>query len=91
MRVLRIRDVVEFLNAPAPAGLGMSVTLAWVRKMAEPDARGRRCLPFFKARGGKTSRLVTTDEALRAHFRHLATSALREIHGPKATLRSGAD
>jgi hypothetical protein len=73
---------VAFLNAPAPDGLGMNATHAWVRWMAEPDAEGKRRLPFFKPPGGgKTTKLLTTDEALREHFRRLAEAALAGIHG----------
>ena len=82
MRVMNLREALAFLNASPPDGLGMKVTYAWVAKMAEPDPAGRRRLPFFKAPGGgKTARLLTTDEALRDHFRRLAEMALQSIHG----------
>jgi hypothetical protein len=82
MRVMTIREAVIFLNAPAPDGLGMKTTHAWVRWMAEPTADGRRRLPFFKAPGGgKTTKLLTTDEALREHFKRLADAAIAGIHG----------
>jgi hypothetical protein len=68
MRVLTIRQAVSFLRD----NLGMDVSHAWVRKMAEPDAKGRRRLPFFKQGDGRTSPLITTDEALRAYYRERA-------------------
>ena len=78
---MNIKEALRFLNAPAPEGLGMQVTYAWLAKMAEPDCEGRRRLPFFKAPGGgKTARLLTTDEALRNHYRRLADMALQAIH-----------
>lgn len=75
MRVMTIKEAVHFFNAPPPDGLGMKVTHAWVRKHAEPDADGRRALPFFQMNKGKTSKLMTTDEALVDHFRKLAEAA----------------
>jgi hypothetical protein len=73
MRVLTIRQAVSFLRDD----LGMDVSHAWVRKMAEPDSEGRRRLPFFKQGDGRTSPLITTDEALRAYYRERAEDALR--------------
>jgi hypothetical protein len=79
---MTLREAVIFLNAPPPEGLGMSASHAWVRWMAEPDAAGKRRLPFFKPPGGgKTTKLLTTDEALREHFRRMADEALAGIHG----------
>ena len=70
MRVLNIRQAADFLRED----LGMHhVTLAWVRKQAEPDAHGRRRLPFGKHGTGRTSRLVTTDDALRAFYADLVS------------------
>ena len=73
MRVLTIKQAVDFLRRD----LGMEVSHAWVRKMAEPDGMGRRRLPFFKQGDGRTSPLITTDEALRAYYRERAEAALR--------------
>lgn len=68
MRVLNIRQATEYLRDE----LGMRhVTTAWVRKQAEPDAQGRRRLPFAKHGGGRTSRLFTTDDALRRFYSEL--------------------
>jgi len=70
MRVLNVRQAAEYLREE----LGMRhVTLAWVRKQAEPDAYGRRRLPFAKHGTGRTSRLVTTDEALQAFYAELVS------------------
>lgn len=71
MRVMTTKQATEYLNAPPPNGLGMSVSHAWVRKQSEPDADGKRALPFFKMNDGRTSRLMITDEALMTHFRRL--------------------
>ena len=68
MRVLNIRQATAFLRDE----LGMHhVNLAWVRKQAEPDVYGRRRLPFAKHGVGRTSRLVTTDDALRKFYSDL--------------------
>lgn len=75
MRVLNIKQAVQFMNAPAPDGLGMDITHHWLRKMAEPDHDGKRGLPFFKVTDGKTAALYTTDEALIEHFRRLVEAA----------------
>jgi hypothetical protein len=74
VRVLTLKQAAQFLREE----LGMDVSHAWVRKMAEPDGQGRRRLPFFKQGDGKTTPLITTDEALRAYYRERAEAALRQ-------------
>lgn len=77
MRVLTLDQAAEYMQSE----LGMDVTPAWVKKQAEPNAHGKRGLPVFKITPGQTATLYTTDEALTAHFRKLASDALESIHG----------
>lgn len=78
MRVMTVKQAVQFFNAPPPEGLGMKVTHAWVRKMAEPDAEGKRRLPFFQLTEGRNAKLMVTDESLIEHFRTRANAALAQ-------------
>lgn len=83
MRVMTLKEALAFLTMPAPEGLGMKISYHALRKMTEPDVDGRRGLPFFKEPGtGRTAKLLTTDEALREHYRRLAEAALEQIHQP---------
>jgi len=76
VKILTTEQAATFLQ-----GMGLDVTRSWVEKMAEPDAGGRRKLPFFKLTDGKTAKLYTTDEALEDLFRQHAGKALEGVLG----------
>lgn len=71
MRVMTIKQALAFMRKE----LGMDVSLEWLQKMAEPDADGRRRLPFFKEKPGKTAPLKITDDALVRHYQRLQAAA----------------
>lgn len=80
MRVMTIKEAHEFVQAPPPDGLGMSIKFRAFERRAEPDANGKRQLPFFKEPGGgKNSPLLTTDDALRKHYARLVDEAMRNL------------
>lgn len=80
MRVMTLKEAHAFVTAKPPEGLGMTIKFRAFESRAEPDAEGRRRLPFFREPGGgKKARLLVTDEALRKFYADLADEALRNV------------
>lgn len=82
---MKIMDVDAAAKWLLESGLS-SATPCAVEKPATPGPDGRWGLPFFKLTDGRTARLLTTDEALEAHLRVLADTALTEVHGTAGIL-----